>query len=514
MNKITLMLMILTLISQLFGFGREIVLSYFYGASNTTDVYLISLTIPLVIFSFIGTSISTAYIPMFSKILNKYGEQVGNKYTNNLVNILIMLSTFIIVIVFFFTKQIVIIFASGFSRETLPLAVSFTRISVLGIFFTAIISVFNGFLQTKGDYLTPVLVGLPMNILIIFSIFLSKYISIYILSIGSVIATASQLLIILPAMRKKGYTYKCIIDIGDKHIKEMLYTIWPVIIGVSINQINLIIDRTIATRIIPGGLSALNYASRLTGFIQSLFVLSITTVMYPIISRLFDKSDINGFKGKITEAIGQINLLIIPITVGGIVFAEPIIRFLFARGAFDRNSIIMTTQALMFYFIGIIGVGLRDVFARAFYSMQDTKTPMKNASIALILNIVLNVLLSKVMGISGVALANSISAIFCTLLLGVSLRKRIGSIGGVNIFISFFKVVCASFVMAFISKIFYNILIKFQNNTIALMISIGIGIIIYSLLVYIMKVEEVKTIASAIRKKLGFRVNLTSENSN
>lgn len=133
MKKTAIILMIITILSKIFGFTREIALSYFYGASNISDAFLISLTIPSVIFSFIGTGISTGYIPMYSKIEQKYGEKEGNRYTNNLVNILLILCTVMIIFGLLFTDKIVKIFASGFAGDTLALAVQFTRISLVGI---------------------------------------------------------------------------------------------------------------------------------------------------------------------------------------------------------------------------------------------------------------------------------------------------------------------------------------------------------------------------------------------
>ncbi|MFY9440980.1 MAG: lipid II flippase MurJ, partial [Tepidanaerobacteraceae bacterium] len=139
MKKTALLLMIITIVSKIVGFGREITLSYFYGASNISDAFLISLTIPNVIFSFIGVGISTGYIPLYSEIEQKQGGKEGYRYTNNLVNILLIICTGIIFFGYLFTNQIVKVFASGFEGDTLALAVRFTRISLLGIYFTGLI---------------------------------------------------------------------------------------------------------------------------------------------------------------------------------------------------------------------------------------------------------------------------------------------------------------------------------------------------------------------------------------
>ncbi|KPU27361.1 membrane protein [Caloranaerobacter sp. TR13] len=502
MKKTAIILMILTIFSKIFGFARDITLSYFYGASNISDAYLISITIPMVIFSFIGTGIATGYIPMYSKIENSSGIVEANIYTNNLVNVLIVMCTFIVILGFLFTNQIVKLFASGFEGDTLVLAVKFTKISLLGIYFTGVVYIFKGFLQIKGNYTIPALVGFPLNFIIILSIFISSKTNILVLSIGSVIAIASQLILVLPSAYKKGYKYEFILNIKDEHIKDMAYIALPVIIGVSVNQINILVDRTLASQIAIGGISALNYANRLNGFVQGIFVISIATVMYPMISKMAVENNMIGLKKTLSEAISSINLLVLPATVGAMIFAEPIVRLLFGRGAFDANAISMTSYALFFYSIGMVSFGLREVLSRAFYAMQDTKTPMINAAIAMVMNIILNIILSKFLGIGGLAFATSISAIFCTVLLFISLRKKIGSFGMKSIIISFIKILCASLVMGVIAKVSYNILLNSINANLSLIISIGIGAVIHFIIIYFMKIEEVDTMVSTLKKKL------------
>lgn len=500
MKKTTFILMIITVVSKVFGFGRDITLSYYYGTSNISDAYLISTTIPMVIFSFIGTGITTGYIPLYSKIERMYGEEEGNRYTNNLINLLIILCTIIIILGFLFTNQIVKLFASGFKEETLALAVQFTKISLLGIYFTGLRYIFSGFLQIKENYKIPALIGFPMNLLIILSVILSSRINILILSIGSVIATASQLLLLIPFIYKKGYKYKLVLDIKDKHIKKMIHIAIPVIIGVSVNQINVLVDRTIASGISVGGISALNYANRLNSFVQGLFVSTIVTVIYPVISKMVAENNISGLKKSISEAISSINLLVIPATIGAMIFTEPIVILLFGRGAFDSQAISMTSYALFFYSLGMIGFGLREVLSRAFYSLQDTKTPMINASIAVLINIVLNIVLSKHLGIGGLALATSISAIICTILLFISLRIKIGPFGLKDTLKSFIKIICASLLMGMLAKFFYNIFLNNVSSNLSLIFSICIGVISYFVIIYFMKIKEVKFIINAIKR--------------
>lgn len=503
MKKTALILMLITMISQIFGFARDITLSYFYGTSGISDAYLISLTITIVIFSLIGAGITTGYIPMYNKIEEANGITAANRFTSNLINIVLLLCTLIIVLGIFFTENIVKIFAAGFEGETLNLSVELTQISLFGIYFTALIYVFNGFLQLKQKYALPALMAIPINLIIIFSIYLSTFISKIFLAVGNVLAPLFACLILVFFINKLSYKHKIVLDIKDKYVKRFAYLAVPIIIGVSVNQINVLVDRTLASQIVVGGVSALHYANKLNLFVQALFVFSIVTAMFPVISKMNFKNNMVEFKKTVSESIGSVIIFIVPVMVGSMVFAEPIVELLFGRGAFDKQAVTLTSTALFFYSIGMLGFGLREILSRTFYSLQDTKTPMVNAAIAVVINIILNIILSRYLGIGGLALATSISGIICTILLFFSLRKKIGPFGIKRITISFLKIVFASLVMGVITKFSFNFFISIISQNLSLLITIAVGAVSYFVLIYFMKIEDVDVIANTVKRKLG-----------
>jgi putative peptidoglycan lipid II flippase len=502
MKKIAAILMAITVISKLSGLARDLTLSYIYGASNTSDAYLISMTSPSVIFGFIATGIAAGFIPMYSKILQENGELEANRFTNNLINILFLLCTIVIALGLIFTDQVVRVFASGFNEETLKLTIQFTKITLIAIYFTSAVSIFSGFLQLKDNYIAPALVTIPMNIIIIMSLIISAYTNVVILAIGFVVAIFSQVLLMIPYLKRNRYKYKAIFELKDKNIKKLAYIVMPLVLGVSVNEINVLVDRTLASQLAVGGISALNYADRLNGFVQGIFVISIATVLYPMMSRMAAEKNIEGLKIALAEAVTGINLLVIPATTGFMMLATPIISALFERGAFDDNALQMTSYALFYFSIGMVGFGLRDVFSRAFYSMQDTKTPMINAAIGVILNIILNIILSKYMGIGGLALATSISAIFTTLLLIISLRKKIGPFGLKHISVSFIKILFASLLMGIAAKISFTYFEEIIGSNVALLIAILTGVVSYALIISFMKIDDVELFVKYLKKKL------------
>lgn len=502
MKKTVLIIMTLTIVSKFFGLSRDIVLSYFYGTSFISDAYIVSITIPGVIFGFVVAGLLAGFIPMYSQVVKEEGLEAADVFTNNILNILLIICTVIILVISPFTDQLVRIFASGFDEKTIILTSSFTKVSIFAIYFSGIITIFTGYLQVKGNYVIPSLIGLPLNFFVVISIFLSSKYSMQLLSYGFVIATGSQLIIMIPALKQKKFEYKRTISIKNKHVLKMGQNSIPIILGVSVNQINVLIDRTIASRILVGGVSALNYASTLNGFVQGMFVWSITTAMYPMISRLSAEEDYPNFKKIIKESIVGISILTLPITVGALVFSKQLISLLYGRGAFDASAISITSQALFFYSFGIVGFGFRDILTKVFYSLQETKIPMINAALGMLLNIILNIILSRYLGIGGLALATSIAATFTTVLLFVSLRKKIGPFGLMQISTSFFKILIASLFMGLLAKLSYNGLISILSQNLSLLLAIAVGAISYFCIIFFMKIEDFDLIVQLLKNKI------------
>lgn len=502
MKKIAVFLMVITILSKVTGFLRDVALSFFYGATYTSDAYIISITITSVLFSLIIMGISTAYIPMFKQIEHHSGYRAATIFTNNLINIVLIISTGVIILGLLFSDALVKLFALGFDGETLRTAVLFTRIGLVGIYFTSLTQLFISYLQLNEKFIIPALVGFPFNLIIILSIFISAQTNIVVLAIGSVVAAFLQMLFLFPFLYKTGYRYTPSVQLNDNNVKKMAMIVFPIMIGISIDQINLMVDKTLASTLIEGGVSALTYASRLNDFVQGIFVLSFVTVMFPLISNMAAQKNTEDFKTSISEVISSVLLIVVPASVGIMILSKPIIRLLFGHGHFDEHAIDMTSHALFFYSIGMIGYGIREILNRTFYSLQDTKTPMYNASLSVVLNIALSILLSSYMGISGLALATSISALFCSTLLVMSLRKKIGAFGLKGNLITFLKVAFSSSVMGIIVYSLSIYVWNDWNEPLKMMIIVFIGSIVYFTLITLLKVKEMKTVLDFIQKKV------------
>ena len=399
------------------------------------------------------------------------------------------------------------IFAINFSGEKLSLAIDFTRIMILGVLFIGLGNMMTSWLQIKGKFSIGGLTGLPFNVIIIGGILLSSKGNIYILAISYLIAIMSKFLFQLPFALKTGYKYKLYINLRDNNIKKMIFMIIPVFIGAGVNQVNAIVDKSLASTLGDGYITVLNSANKLNEFVLGIFILSIASVIYPNLSKLSNDKNKEGFIKSVYQSINSVVLFIVPISIGAIVLARPVVSLIFQRGAFDSNATSMTAIALACYSIGMIGFSLREIISKIFYSIQDTSTPMINGSLAMIINIVLNIALIKFLGYVGLAIATSISSLICIILLLNSLKKKIGYFGQDKIIKTTIKSLISSVAMGVVVYFTYNTLtdmlgIEFIQEAIALFVSIGTGVIVYGVLVIILKVEEVSIITNMVKNKI------------
>lgn len=504
MKKTAIIVIVLTIISKILGLIREMTLSYNYGTSSVSDAFLISITIPSIIFTFIGISISTGYIPMYSRLCKSEGVDSANQYTNNITIVMTLLSLIIVIFGFIFAPYIVKLFASGFEGETFEIAVILTRFSLFSLIFMGASNILQSFLQVNDDYISPALIGIPMNLVLIISIVFSSLRTYYFLGAGIVISTAIQVVFLWPFAKKKGLHLNLTLDLNDPNIKTMLSLAIPVILGVAVNDLNVIVDRTLASRIVEGGISALNYADTLNKLVYGIFVLSIGTVTYPLISNLASDKDYNRLKNIVHESIKWINFIIVPTTVGMIVFSKELISLLYGRGNFNQESIIMTASALAFYSLGVLGISWRLIIGRIFYSFQDTRTPMMNSIIGVLVNVVLNVILSKYMGISGLALGTSIASYVTIYILINSLKKKVYDFQFKEIIPSFFKILTLSLCVMAVSKKAHDVLLLPLQDDVAILIIVVVSLILYFIGLQFLGIEEykIKNFMRIIRKKI------------
>lgn len=495
---------IITLLSKFLGFFREMLIASKFGAGWETDTYVVSTTATFLIIGMIAAAFNTVLIPIFSEIDNLYGKKQSSIFLNNLLTVMFFATLGLTVIYWLGSPAIVKVLATGFEGKQYDLAVKLNRLGapiIMGMCFSFI---FSGFLQSRERFLASAATGFSFNLVqITFLLFLSSQFGLEGLMVALVISIFGQVLMQIPSSKKEGFKYKWHIDLKDEYLKKTYLLALPIVFGTAIQQINTIIDRTLASTLVEGSISALNYANKINEIVLGIFVASITTAIFPKLSKAVSTKNDKEFSKNTYNGIVIILFVTVPATVGIMILAEPIVKVFFERGAFDLKATEMTYKALIFYSIGMVGAAIRLMLTRVYYSIQDTKTPTINGVIATLLNIVLNLLLIGKMKYMGLALGTSISALVTTIMLFYGLKKRMKYFRFKKYILITIKLIIASSVMGLVTWKLYNV---FRQSILTGHLYSKIGfiglIVIASVIVYVVTLVALSMIKSKKRKNV------------
>jgi len=499
-------MMLLMLITKFLGFIREILLGQQFGTSYQTDAYIVALTVPTIVFGSVMAAISTSFIPIYSKVRHKDGIKRANYFTNNLLSIVIIISIILASIGFFVSKYIVHILGKGLSQEGINLAVDLTNISLLMLITLGIISILTAYLQAHENFLVPSFVNIPIIITVIFSLFMVDYIGIKGVMYANIIGSIIQVLILL-YFTLKLTRFKFIVDLKDKDFKELIYLIIPVFIATSVQQINLLVDKMLASSFGDGYISALTFGNKINEMFFGLISVTIATFIFPKLADLATKNSMQEFDDLVRTSLNTVSLLVLPLVFIVLLFSNELVKLLFERGEFDSSSTSLTADALFYFSFGMLFFGFRDVLNRTFYSLGDTKSPMKNAIVTVITNIILSLILMQWMGYKGLALSYSLAGIVTCLMLFTALNKKVKSFNYLQFGVDQLKILIACTIMIVMSWITFHFILKSnQDNNLILMINLGssiiLGFIIYIFMLKVLKLKEINEIFYIIKKRI------------
>lgn len=502
MGQTTILIMILTVVSKIFGFVRESVMAAYIGAGDLKSIYTTAMTIPNVLMRVVSAGILSGYIPIYNKVKNEKGEEHTNEFTSNLINLFMIYGFVAFIIVFIFARQISRLFSPDLKGVQLDIATNFTRIMIFAIFPFLYSSVIKGYLNIKGNFVDPVVTGFILNILtIIATILTSKFKNPYILIIGALIANVFQYIRYPFVSKKLGFKYSKTLDLNSPYIKRLMVLVIPIMISSAADQFSLLIDNSMASGFFGvSSVSKIFYAKTMLNFIMGVVTMSVTAVTFPEIAKLGQAGNLNEMRSKTGSAIVFSMILVIPATLGMMVLSTPIIKIAFERNAFTKLDTEIVSSLLVSYAPYIIFASLIKILANGFYSVGDSKTPLVIILIQQGINILLNLILSRMFGLDGLAYATSISTFLASILMMYSFNRKIGNIENKDYKKSLIKITISSIIISVIARIIMNFA-KF-SLFVNLLISIFIAGFSYLIILKLLNIDEVEIVFKSINKKI------------
>jgi len=498
-------LLVMNLLSRVLGYVRDAVIAGHFGTSGATDAYMVAYTIPYFLQSIVGMAFVMIIVPILTDYGVKGKREEMWRAASVIFNWTALLLTAAALIGILDSEILVKLMAPGFSGELSLLAQELTRIIMPSIIFMGLGMLITGILNAQHVFGIPAFAPAAENIAVILSvIFLSSRLGIHGLALGTLVGFMFFLFVQIPSLKKLNFRYFLSFDTHHPALLKAASGIIPIIFGVGVNQIYLALNRAFASFVAEGSISAIDFAYRLINLPLGIFAATISTLVFPTMSEHAASGNKLKFARTLTRGLNLVAFIIIPSAVGLWVLSTPVVEMLFQRGAFDQRATVMTAAALAYFTLGMYGWGANMVIIRAYYAVNDTKTPVTAGIISIIVNIALSYLFLPFLGHRGLPLANSISVSAQTALLMILITKHLPDMEFSSIGKTFAKALAASLLMgAAVYLIGSEIAFPAYAET---AVCVGVGVVLYIFAAYIFRIEEISIIGElAARKSTGIR---------
>ena len=442
-----------TFASRILGFIRDMLMAFFFGATGATDAFFVAFKIPNLFRRFVAEgSLTISFIPVYTDYLINRGEDEARELAQKTLSILLVVLVALVLLGEYFSPEIVKVFAIGFTDpHTIDLAVLLNRIMFPYLFFVSLVAFAMGVLNSHRYFFAPAIAPALLNVGIISGILvLSGYFPEPLMgaSVGVLVGGVMQVVLQVPYMMKAGFRMKISIDLKHPGIRKIFSMLGPAVFGMAVYQINSLIITILASYLESGSISYLYYSDRLTELVLGVFIVSIGNVILPEMSQLTASDDYDRLKSIYVKSLRGALFLAVPASFALMGLGMPIISTIFMHNNFSAHDSEMTYLALFYASLGISSVSILRLTTPTFYSLKDTKTPVRGATLALVLNMALGAVLMRTgLRHAGLTLALSLSTTIQVVYLVAMLRRKIGRIGLTVLFRSVGKMAVASAVM-------------------------------------------------------------------
>ncbi|MEO5741960.1 MAG: murein biosynthesis integral membrane protein MurJ [Vicinamibacterales bacterium] len=495
-----------TMTSRVLGLIRDQVLAYFFGAGDAMDAFRVAFRLPNALRDlFAEGALSAALVPTFTRALAIGDRRAVRRLSSNVITVLLLISGTVIVAGIVFAEPLVHLYADGFRDipGKIELTIRLTRVMFPFLAMVAVAAVMMAMLNALHHFFIPALSPAMFNVATILCAIIAVPLSrrlgiepIIAIAAGTLIGGVGQILLQWPVLRREGFRYQPVLDVGDPGLREIGRLMVPGVAGLAAVQINLLVNSWLAAGLGTGAVSWLDYAFRLMYMPIGLFGVSIATASLPTISGHAADHNDPGIRRAVSSGLRMMLMLNVPATVGLLVLATPIVRLIFERGRFTEADTAATAAALMCYAPGLIGYSAVKLVSPAFYALGNSRIPGIASAASVAFNVSMNLVLVRSLGHRGLALGTAAAALLNAGLLLVLLRARLGGLEGRRLLVASAKIFLASIAMALAAYYSERALhVPFGGDdlipqTVRVFGAIGIGMAVLGLCAHLLQIEE------------------------
>ena len=503
--------MVITLAGKILGLFRDHLMAVHYGTVGMeAKAFYTASRIPRVFFDVVfASAIAACFIPVFSEYLTQKGKKEAFRFGGNFLSVMGLLTAVLTVLGMLFPEALVSLFADGYDAETAALAASLTRAMFPSVFFTGIAFSFVGILQAMDCFNVPALISTVSNLVIIgYFYFLDEDYGVYGLAAAYLVGWLLQALVQVPSLKRIDFRYQPNFSFRTEGMRQAFALMGPVMVSTWVQPINLTINSRFGSYLYDGaGVSAMEYSTNLYLVIAGVFVLSITNVIFPKLSRLTAQHQETAFQDTLRQTVHGCLFFVLPMAAGLMLLARPLVSFLYGGGEFDEFSVSITSQALVWVSLGMVGYALQNILSRSYFAKKNGRTPLVAGGLSILANIGLCMVLTEPLGVAGLAISSTVSSTLYAILLLVPLERRGEGVLSKAFVADFGKMLLSAAVMSGAVWLLRGALEgALPGGKMGELLLLGIcaaaGAVIYFLLSALLRLEEMNLVRSILAKRL------------
>lgn len=505
--------------SRILGLFRDRLLATYFGSSSSLGVYFAAFRLPDMIFQLLvmGT-LATAFIPVITSLLTEKKEKLAWQTASSVLNIGLILFSFLAVIIFIFARPLSSLIAPGFNRQELDLMTNLTRIMLFSQFLFILSNFLTGILQSFKRFIIPAVAPVLYNLGIIIGIVLfTPLLGIYGPTLGVILGTLFHFIIQLPLVKKLGLKYHFHFNLKNKYVREIGRLMLPRTIGLAVSQIDYTVDIMLASLISTSSLIYFNFAQHLQLLPVGLFGATIAQAALPTLAEEGIKKNLAVFKKTFLNCFHQILFLVLPCSVLLIILRIPAVRLVFGATRFDWEATVLTGKILAAFSFSLFAQSLIHLLVRAFYALHDSKTPVIIGGISVLCNVILSVffILILKMPVWGLGFSTSTANILNFILLLFFLNKKVNGFNHQQLFNPALKILLVSLITAFALYLPMKLLDQLVFDTTKVSglllltgLTAGFGLLVYFFLSWIFKIKALNSLFVLLKKMEKFQKQL------
>lgn len=500
--KATFILVTASIIGHLLSLGKEVIVAAKFGVTKEMDAFYAAITLPNLFNIILLTTFSSVFIPVFVRYKLKEKEE-ANRVASIVINYFSLFLLGSAILIFILAPSVITYGFHGLGIETRALAIRMLRIVCFILVFSGLIGAMTGILNARQHFAWPAFSPIFVTLTtVVFILVFVKQWAIFVLAYGLLVGLIIQCLFLSAVTKERGYRHY--LDFNWRHpaVKQILFLALPYFIVITMAELNIVVDRVMASYLDPGSIAALGYAGKMAQVPLIVFSSSIGIAVFPFFATQVAEDKTEELKDTLGKSIRMIGFIFIPLTVILVILSRPLIQLLFQRGAFtswatDLTSIIFICYSFQcfFYTAGMI-------LAKVFLAFQDIASLLKITIAGVIMNVILNLIFVRIIipPAAGIALSTSVVSCITMFFAFLFLKRRPFYLKGKYILQGISKVVISSLFMGigvfYIFRVFQKFVIfnSTLGQALCLLILGSIGLIIFMGISFILKLPEINKI--------------------